>query len=82
MKVSEELIVTEMSLEGHMLKIPKGFSELLNRSGAWEYIKPDDSKRKDGNLKDYDRKVVLEDGRLRTYLTYKNDSLKTKKKIS
>ncbi len=82
MKVTEELIVTEMSLEGHMLKIPKGFSELLNRSGAWEYIKPDDLKRKDGNLKDYDRKVVLEDGRLRTYLTYKNDSLKTKKKIS
>lgn len=82
MKITEELIVTEMSLEGHKLKIPKGFSELLNRSGAWEYIKPDDSKKENGNLKDYDRKVVLEDGRLRTYLTYKNDSVKTKKKIS
>lgn len=34
MKITEELILTELSIEGHKLKIPKGFSELLNRSGA------------------------------------------------
>ncbi len=82
MKVTEELIITELSLDGFKLKVPKGLSELLNSSGAWEYIEPGASNEDDDYLENYDRKVVMEEGRVRIYLTYKENSVTTKKKIS
>lgn len=82
MKIKEELIITGMTLDGYEVPIPEGFSELMNRSGAWEYIEPDESSDS-GYLKNYDRRVAREDGRLRTYLTYKNPlSSRQNKRIS
>lgn len=74
MKVTEELIITEMSLDGFKVKVPEGLSELLNASGAWEYIGPDALKKEESYLENYDSRTVREDGKLRTYLTYKGVS--------
>lgn len=80
MKVKEELVVTSMSLDGYKLCIPEGFSDLMNRSGAWEYITPDGKTKNEDPSENYTREVVKEAGRLRTYLRYKNSS--SKRKIS
>ncbi|MFS0766168.1 hypothetical protein [Peribacillus phoenicis] len=70
MKIKQELIVTGISLDGFEIPVPEGLSEILNNAGAWVY-KEKVEEDGDNPLKDYDRKVVLEDGKLRTYLTYK-----------
>ncbi|PJN88230.1 hypothetical protein CVN76_05055 [Bacillus sp. mrc49] len=72
-----------MSLGGYEIPIPKGLSELLNRSGAWKYRAPD-SIQSESPLEDYDRTVVKENGHLRTYLTYKKPVEKSgkNKKVS
>ncbi|MCV9884733.1 hypothetical protein [Metabacillus halosaccharovorans] len=82
MKINEDLKVTEMHLDGFKVPVPEGLSELLNRSGGWKYISPDQSESKVDNTKNYDRKVVREDGKLRTYLTYKSPPKASKQKIS
>lgn len=56
-----------MSLDGYKIPVSEGLSELKNRAGAWKYIEPSCSIEDDSPLKDYDRKTVLEDGKLRTY---------------
>ncbi|MEF7566088.1 hypothetical protein V4V35_24150 [Bacillus infantis] len=71
MKVKENFVVTELSLDGYKLRIPEGLSEMLNRSGAWQYQKTKPEPKVDSPSDNYDRKVVLEDGKLRSYLTYK-----------
>lgn len=84
MKLNVDLEITNLQLDGHEIPIPKGLSELMNRSGAWEIVKPDHLSSEDSSLNNYNRKVVVEDGKLRTYLTYKNSSQKSEqiKKIS
>lgn len=84
MKVNEALTITGISLDGHKIPIPKGLSELLNDSRAWRYEVPDNTSNKDNPLGDYERKVVKENGQLRTYLTYKSQSSKadSAKKVS
>lgn len=66
-----EFEITKITYEGYELPIPPGFSEFMNRAGAWKYVKPNEIPKPDDKLyKDYTRKVVLENGKLRTYLTY------------
>ncbi|MGG3798947.1 hypothetical protein [Metabacillus fastidiosus] len=83
MRIEERLNVTSISLDGFQLPVPEGLSELLNISGAWVYQKEDKAEEKN-HLNKYDRKVVMESGRLRTYLTYRTTSTKKfdNKKIS
>lgn len=78
MKLNVDLVITSMSLDGYEIPIPKGLSELMNRAGAWELVKPESSSEDDDCLKNYNRKVVVEDGKLRTYLTYKTSSVQNK----
>jgi len=73
MKLSESLIITSMSLDGHNVIVPQGLSQLFNEAGAWKYMGTE-SKNEDNVLKNYDRKVVFEDGKMRTYITYKTSS--------
>ncbi|APT45095.1 hypothetical protein [Bacillus safensis] len=82
MKINEDLEVTEMYLDGFKVPVPAGLNELLNRSGGWKYIKPDQSQNNLDQTKSYDRKVVRKDGKLRTYLTYKNPSKVSNQKTS
>jgi hypothetical protein len=74
MEIKDELIITRMSLDGHNISIPEGLSDLLNRAGAWKCIEPDSYRYQVNPLDNYDRKVVKENGKLRTYLTYKRSS--------
>ncbi|MGE8080482.1 hypothetical protein [Peribacillus loiseleuriae] len=69
MKIEQFLIVTSISLDGHNIPVPEGLSEILNRSGGWETVKS--GSNDNDPLKDYEKKVVLENGRLFTRLTYK-----------
>lgn len=77
MKLNVELEITSVRLYGREIPIPHGLSELMNRAGAWELGKPDHSPPEDSFLKNYNRKVVVEDGTFRTYLTCKTSSLKS-----
>ncbi|MGE6379877.1 hypothetical protein [Peribacillus muralis] len=83
MKIKDDLTINSMSLGGYEIPIPKGLSELLNRAGAWKYRAPGLT-QSESPLKDYDRKVVKENGHLRTYLTYKKPIEKSRenKKVS
>lgn len=70
MRVMEDLQVTQIKLEGHNLPVPAGFSDLLNDSKVW-VLKQEGGINEDSKLlSKYERKVSLEDGKLRTYLTY------------
>ena len=84
MRVKEDLIITSMSLGDYVLQVPDGLSELLNRAGAWKYIEPDLETIEESPLENYDRKVVKEEGTLRTILTYKlpSEDNKQNKKVS
>lgn len=79
MRIYEELIITEMYLEGHKISVPEGLSELMNRSGAWKYTELDNSSDEDNPFKDYESKVVKKNGKLRTYLNYNPSSSKESK---
>ncbi|WP_110926820.1 hypothetical protein [Bacillus massiliglaciei] len=73
-KVDFDVIVTGISLNGYEIPVPPGLSELLNNAGAWVYEVPGtevEEEEEEDPLKDYERKVVLENGSLRIYLTYK-----------
>ncbi|MCM3598972.1 hypothetical protein M4D55_24865 [Metabacillus idriensis] len=73
MRIKQNLVITSMSLDGHDIPVPDGLSDLLNRSGAWNYVNPSETKENSDNpLKNYERKVVKQKGKLFTYLTYKN----------
>lgn len=79
LRVKEDLIITEMYLEGHKISVPEGLSELMNRSGAWKYTEQDNSSDEDNPSLDYESKVVKKNGKLRTYLNYKPTSSKGNK---
>jgi hypothetical protein len=68
LKVKEGLVVTKVSLDGYELPIPEGFSDFLLKAGYWSYKGATPVKKE---LPNYDRKVVLEEGSLCTYLTFK-----------
>lgn len=84
MRVKEDLIITSMSLGDYVVQVPDGLSELLNRAGAWRYIDPNLDTIEESPLENYDRKVVKEEGTLRTFLTYKlpSEDIKQTKKVS
>lgn len=82
MKINEDLIITSMSLDGYDVPVPRGLSELFNRSGVWEYKNSEDTVEENNPLDDYERKVVMEKGKLRTYLTYKLPSENKNIKVS
>lgn len=67
--MKESFEIKSMCLDGYEIPIPEGFSDLMNRSGAWRLIESD--KKENPLVEEYDRKVVKEGGRLRSYLTYK-----------
>lgn len=65
-RLDNNIVITKLTLDGHELPNSPGLSELLNRAEAWEYIHG--SADKNRTPSGYQRKVVLEDGKLRTYL--------------
>lgn len=71
MIVREGIEVTRITLDGHELPIPEGYSEFLLRAGYWRYDEKIEKFNYEKILADYDRKVVLENGKLCTILTYK-----------
>ncbi|MGH1142110.1 hypothetical protein [Bacillus pseudomycoides] len=76
MKVREGITVTGVSLEGYELPIPEGFSEFLLRAGYWVYGGEVESSNDVEILSNYDREVVMKNGKLRTILTYKGNKKK------
>ncbi|MCQ6356433.1 hypothetical protein P4U07_13395 [Bacillus mycoides] len=76
MKVREGITVTSVSLEGYELPIPEGFSEFLLRAGYWVYGEEVEVSNNAEILSNYDKKVVMKDGQLRTILTYKGNKKK------
>ncbi|MEC5241327.1 MULTISPECIES: hypothetical protein [Bacillus cereus group] len=80
MIIREGIEVTRITLDGYELSIPEGYSEFLLRAGYWRYGEEIEKINREEILADYDRKVVLEDGKLCTILTYKGDKEKRGKK--
>ncbi|EOO32925.1 hypothetical protein IIU_03450 [Bacillus cereus VD133] len=76
MIVREGIEVTKVTLEGYELPIPEGFSEFLLRAGFWRYGEEAEESNAAEILSNYDKKVVLKDGKLRTILTYKGNKKK------
>lgn len=70
MKLMEDLEVTHIKLESHSIPIPAGLTDLLNDSRVWVLKQKGDTIEDQQFLNHYERKVSLEDGKLRTYLTY------------
>lgn len=69
MRGDKDIFIIGMTLDGFDVEVPEGLSELLNRVGAWKCYESDSTSTE--QLEGYDRKVVNEDGRLKTYFTYK-----------
>ncbi|MEB9735599.1 hypothetical protein GVV68_27285 [Bacillus cereus] len=80
MIIREGIEVTKITLDGYELPIPEGYSEFLLRAGYWRYGEKVERINREEILADYDRKVVLEDGKLCTILTYKGNKKKRGKK--
>ncbi|WP_089607664.1 hypothetical protein [Bacillus cereus] len=80
MIIREGIEVTRITLDGYELPIPEGYSEFLLRAGYWRYGEKVERINYEETLADYDRKVVLEDGKLCTILTYKGNKKKGGKK--
>lgn len=80
MIIREGIEVTRVSIDGYDLPIPEGLSEFLLRAGYWVYGGKEESSNDIEILADYDRKVVLKDGKLCTILTYKGNKKKRGKK--
>lgn len=66
----EDLEITQIKLEGHSIPIPAGLSDLLNDSRVWVLKQKGDTIEDPQFLNQYERKVSLKGGKLRTYLTY------------
>ncbi|SMD81849.1 hypothetical protein BACERE00175_01673 [Bacillus cereus] len=80
MIIREGIEVTKITLDGYELPIPEGYSEFLLRAGYWRYGEEIEQIKRDEILAYYDRKVVLEDGKLCTILIYKGNKKKRDKK--
>ncbi|MBJ7962182.1 hypothetical protein [Bacillus cereus] len=80
MIIREGIEVTRVSIDGYDLPIPEGFSELLLRAGYWRYGEKIESSVDEEFLAQYERKTVLEDGKLCTIFTYKGNKKKRGKK--
>ncbi|RXJ14962.1 hypothetical protein ETJ91_22565 [Bacillus albus] len=76
MIIREGIEVTKITLDGYELPIPVGYSEFLLRAGYWGVGEKVERINREEILADYDRKVVLEDGKLCTILTYKGNKKK------
>lgn len=74
-RVTEDVEIISIKIGDYEFPPPPGLSELLNRAGAWVYVPPEEGaesqKQYDETMKDYDIKHVMENGKLRTYFTYK-----------
>ncbi|KAA0829009.1 hypothetical protein [Bacillus sp. AY2-1] len=73
MIIREGIEVTKIILDGYELPIPQGYSEFLLLAGYWGVGEKVERINREEILADYDRKVVVEDGKLCTILTYKGD---------
>ncbi|MEM5663803.1 hypothetical protein AAHB94_08280 [Bacillus toyonensis] len=71
MIIREGIEVTRITLDGYELPIPEGYSEFLLRAGYWGYGEEVEKINREEILSNYDREVVMKDGKLRTILTYK-----------
>ncbi|ENB9402547.1 TPA: hypothetical protein ACGW5B_003443 [Bacillus paranthracis] len=80
MIIREGIEVTKITLDGYELPISEGYSEFLLRAGYWRYDEEIEKIKRDEILAYYDRKVVLEDGKLCTILIYKGNKKKRDKK--
>ncbi|MGH0601414.1 hypothetical protein [Bacillus mycoides] len=80
--IREGIEVTKITVDGYELPISEGDSEFLLCAGYWRYGEEIEKINRDEILADYDRKVLLEDGKLCTILTYKGDKKKRCKKSS
>lgn len=80
MIIREGIEVTRVSIDGYDLPIPEGFSEFLLRAGYWRYGEKIESSIDEEFLAQYERKTVLEDGKLCTIFTYKGNKKKRGKK--
>ncbi|MED1626517.1 hypothetical protein [Bacillus mycoides] len=80
MIIRESIEVNKITLDGYELPIPEGYSEFLLRARYWRVGEKVEKINREEILADYNRKVVLKDGKLRTILTYKGDKKKRGKK--
>lgn len=64
MIIREGIEVTRITLDGYELPIPEGYSEFLLRAGYWRVGEKVEKINREEILADYDRKVVLKDGRI------------------
>lgn len=70
MIIREGIEVTRITLDGYELSIPEGYSEFLLRAGYWRYGEEVEKINQEKILSNYEREVVIEDGKLCTNLTY------------
>ncbi|MGG3042580.1 hypothetical protein ABEO76_05140 [Bacillus anthracis] len=70
MIIREGIEVTRITLDGYELPIPEGYSEFLLRAGYWRYGEKVEKISHEEILSNYEREVVIEDGKLCTNLTY------------
>ncbi|RBP17817.1 MULTISPECIES: hypothetical protein [Bacillus] len=80
MIIREGIEVTNVTLEDYELPILEGLSEFLLRAGYGVYGGKEESSSDVEILSNYDKEVVLKDGKLRTILTYKGNKKKRGKK--
>lgn len=73
MIIREGIEVTKIILDGYELPIPQGYSEFLLLARYWGVGEKVERINREEILADYDRKIVVEDGKLCTILTYKGD---------
>jgi hypothetical protein len=70
--INPNLTIISISIKNYKFPVPDGFSELINHSGAWRYKTEDSANEEKDITRDYERRVKSENGKLRTYLTYKS----------
>ncbi|MFA2810200.1 hypothetical protein [Bacillus mycoides] len=70
MIIREGIEVTRITLDGYELPIPEGYSEFLLRAGYWRCGEKVEKINHEKILSNYEREVVIEDGKLCTNLTY------------
>ncbi|MCU5708004.1 hypothetical protein OCF67_28355 [Bacillus wiedmannii] len=79
MIIREGIEVTRITLDGYELPIPEGYSEFLLRAGYWVSGEVERINR-EGISSKYSRKVFVENGRLHTRITCKENKKKKVKK--
>jgi hypothetical protein len=73
--INPNFTIISISLKNYNLPVPGGFSDLINQSGAWKYKTDDSANEEKDIMKNYERKIKSENGKLRTYLTYQSPVL-------